>query len=46
VARSADINHVPDYSRSTPLDAAGAQDTGRQALLGWLRERGARSGAV
>ena len=29
----ADLNGHPSWSDSTPLDAAGSQDTGRQALV-------------
>jgi uncharacterized protein len=47
--RGADVNAVPDWAERTPLDAAGGGpegpglDTGRQALVTWLREKGARS---
>ena len=37
----ADINGVPSWGGGTPLDAADSQDTGREALVTWLRERGA-----
>ena len=38
----ADINGVPSWGGdSTPLDAADSQDTGREALVTWLREHGA-----
>ena len=45
LARGADMNWVQDYSKQTPLEIAGAGglDTGRQALVNWLRERGAKS---
>jgi ankyrin repeat protein len=43
LAHGADLNWEPDYARGTPLDQAGHIDTGRQALLTWLREQGARS---
>ena len=43
LAHGADLNWVPDYARGTPLDQAVKIDTGRQALVTWLRERGARS---
>ncbi len=46
LVHGADLNWVPDYARGTPLDQAGSIDTGRQALVTWLRERGARSGGV
>lgn len=48
-ARGADVNAVPDWAERTPLDAAGGGpegpglDTGREALVTWLREKGARS---
>ena len=37
----ADINGTPSWGDGTPLDAADSQDTGREALVTWLRERGA-----
>jgi|SRR5579859_3295672 len=43
LARGADLNWVPDYARGTPLDAARGIGTQRQTLIGWLRDRGARS---
>jgi len=43
LAHGADLNWVPDYAKGTPLDQAGSIDTGRAALVSWLRERGARS---
>jgi hypothetical protein len=42
-ARGADLNWIPDYAKSTPLDGAGRIDTGREALVTWLRVQGARS---
>jgi hypothetical protein len=39
--RGADLNWVPDYAEGTALDAAGSRGTGRENVLGWLRERGA-----
>ncbi|HEX6512667.1 MAG TPA: ankyrin repeat domain-containing protein [Chloroflexota bacterium] len=42
-ARGADLNWVPDYAKGTPLDVAGDIDTGRQALITWLRDQGASS---
>jgi ankyrin repeat protein len=42
-AHGADVNWVPQYAKRTPLDQAAIPDTGRQALIEWLRERGARS---
>lgn len=41
-AHGADLNWVPDYAKSTPLNIAGGPDTGREALLTWLREQGAQ----
>jgi ankyrin repeat protein len=45
LARGADLNWVPDYAKQTPLGIAnaGGLDTGRQALVNWLRDRGAKS---
>ena len=43
LARGADLNWVPDYAKGTPLDSACNIDTGREALVTWLRERGAQS---
>jgi hypothetical protein len=44
-ALGADLNIVPDYARETPLEvAAGAgNDTGRESLVNWLREKSAQS---
>jgi len=44
----ADLNGTPSWGgNSTPLDAADSQDTGREALVTWLKERGAtRSSGV
>ena len=38
----ADLNGSPSWNDSTPLDAADSQDTGRQALVTWLRDLGAK----
>jgi len=49
LARGADMNAMPDWAERTPLDVAGGGpegpglDTGREALVNWLREQGARS---
>ena len=43
LAHGADLNWVPDYAKGTPLDQASNIDTGRAALVSWLKERGARS---
>jgi ankyrin repeat protein len=37
----ADVNGTPSWGDSTPLDAANASGTGREALVTWLLERGA-----
>jgi ankyrin repeat protein len=37
----ADVNGTPSWGDGTPLDAADSQDTGREALVNWLKERGA-----
>lgn len=42
LAHGADLNWVPDYAKSTPLDQARSIDTGRAALVSWLEERSAR----
>jgi ankyrin repeat protein len=43
LVHGADLNWIPDYSPRTPLDIAGSVDPGREALVNWLREQGARS---
>jgi ankyrin repeat protein len=43
LARGADLNGTPSWGGGTPLDAAGSVGTGREALLTWLRERGAKN---
>ncbi len=42
-ARGADVNWVPAYAERTPLAIATGLDTGREALVSWLRDNGARS---
>lgn len=42
LARGADINSIPDYAKETPLEIAASTDTGRQALVAWLRGSGAK----
>jgi ankyrin repeat protein len=44
----ADLNGTPSWGgNSTPLDAADSQETGREALVSWLKEQGAtRSSGV
>ena len=39
-ARGVDLNWSPDYAKETPLEIASksGMDTGREALLNWLRE--------
>jgi ankyrin repeat protein len=39
----AGLNWIPDYAKGTALDQASGSDTGRAALVTWLKERGARS---
>jgi hypothetical protein len=39
----ADLNGTPSWGQDTALDVAESVDTGRQALLSWLNERGAKS---
>ena len=41
----ADLNGTPSWGESTPLDAADGLDTGRQALVEWLRSQGAKKSA-
>lgn len=41
LARGAHINHILDYSKSTPLGAASALETRRDTLAAWLREHAA-----
>lgn len=45
LARGADVNWIPGYAKQTPLEIATCHDTGREALVGWLREVGAKSSA-
>jgi uncharacterized protein len=42
-ARGADLNWIPDYARETSLEIASSagMDTGREALVNWLRAKGA-----
>jgi ankyrin repeat protein len=44
LARGADLNWIPDFAKETPLGIATGLDTGREALIGWLRDKGAKSG--
>ena len=43
LARGADLNWIPDYTKQTPLGIATGHDTGREALVGWLQGKGAKS---
>jgi len=46
LSRGADVNWRPDYANETALEiAAGAPDTGRQALVSWLGEFAAKRAA-
>jgi ankyrin repeat protein len=45
LARGADLNWVPDYANTTPLDAACSLGTRRQNVVDWLRAQNARSSA-
>src|SRR5690348_5740555 len=41
----ADLNGTPSWGEATPLDAADGLDTGREALVEWLRSQGAKKSA-
>jgi hypothetical protein len=41
LARDADVNWIPDYAKHTPLEITESLDTGREALVRWLRDVGA-----
>jgi hypothetical protein len=43
LAHGADVNWIPPYTEATPLEIAASLSTRRQALVVWLRERGARA---
>ena len=43
LARGAELDWIPDYAKRTPLEAAGELGTRREALITWLRGRGARA---
>jgi ankyrin repeat protein len=45
LALGAELNGTPSWGEGTPLDAADGLDTGRQALVEWLRSQGARKSA-
>jgi ankyrin repeat protein len=42
LALGAELNGTPSWGDSTPLDAADSLGTGRESLLNWLKEQGAR----
>jgi uncharacterized protein len=42
LARGAELDGTPSWGESSPLDAAESLGTGREALLTWLREQGAK----
>jgi ankyrin repeat protein len=42
LARGADLNGTPSWGDDTPLDVAESVDTGREALVSWLRDLGAK----
>lgn len=42
LGRGANIDATPDYADAPPVQAAGQPDTMRQALVTWLKERGAQ----
>jgi ankyrin repeat protein len=44
----ADLNWIPDYARETALETASkaGMDTGREALVNWLRAKGAQAQAA
>ena len=41
----AELNGTPSWGESTALDVADSLDTGREALVGWLRSQGAQKSA-
>jgi ankyrin repeat protein len=43
LALGAELNGTPSWGDDRPLDAADGIDTGREALVNWLRDQGARS---
>jgi hypothetical protein len=43
LACGADIDAIPDYCDTSPLDIAGSIGTRRDTLVTWLHEQGARS---
>lgn len=45
LALGANLNGTPSWGNSTPLDAADSLGTGRESLLTWLKEQGAKKTA-
>ena len=45
LALGAELNGTPSWGGDTPLEAAHATGTGREALVTWLHERGAKKSA-
>ena len=45
LALGAELNGTPSWADSTPLDAADSLGTGRESLLTWLKEQGAKKAA-
>lgn len=43
LAAGADLNWEPDYAHGTPLDAASGLGTRQENVIGWLKDKGARS---
>jgi uncharacterized protein len=41
LALGAELNGIPSWGGDRPLDAADGIDTGREALVNWLRGQGA-----
>ena len=39
----AELNGTPSWGDSTSLDVADSLDTGRESLLTWLKEQGAKT---
>jgi len=42
VALGAELNGTPSWGDNTPLDVADSLDTGRELLVGWLKDHGAK----
>jgi hypothetical protein len=43
LAAGADLHWEPDYAHGTPLNAASGLGTRQENVIGWLKEKGARS---